>query len=144
MLKSLKLKAKEQKGFTLIELLAVIVILGILAAIAIPSISNIIQNSRVDAVKTDALAIMNAGKLYLTQNPEDDSIDYTDLDDFVDNTSLDTSSILITVTSGVLSLDAIGTAGSVTYTISDATFETLNDEAEWEQEPVTNAVTIAP
>ena len=34
---------KNEKGFTLIELLAVIVILGIIAAIAIPSIGGIIQ-----------------------------------------------------------------------------------------------------
>ncbi|RIV13331.1 prepilin-type N-terminal cleavage/methylation domain-containing protein, partial [Priestia flexa] len=41
---------KNEKGLTLIELLAVIVILGIIAAIAIPSIGGIIQKSREDAV----------------------------------------------------------------------------------------------
>lgn len=47
---------KNQNGFTLIELLAVIIILGVLLLIAVPSISKYIENSRkntyVTAVKT--------------------------------------------------------------------------------------------
>ena len=37
---------KKEKGFTLIELLAVIIILGILMLIAIPSVTSYINNSR--------------------------------------------------------------------------------------------------
>ena len=37
---------KSKKGFTLIELLAVIVILGIVIAIAIPGINSVINNAR--------------------------------------------------------------------------------------------------
>ena len=37
---------KNKKGFTLIELLAVIVILGLLMAIAIPSVTKYITESR--------------------------------------------------------------------------------------------------
>ncbi|WP_052476110.1 type II secretion system protein [Cohnella kolymensis] len=37
---------KNSKGFTLVELLAVIVILGVIAAIAVPVVSATIQNSR--------------------------------------------------------------------------------------------------
>ncbi|MBO5375413.1 MAG: prepilin-type N-terminal cleavage/methylation domain-containing protein, partial [Bacilli bacterium] len=37
---------KNKKGFTLIELLAVIIILGVLMIIAIPSVTEYIQTAR--------------------------------------------------------------------------------------------------
>ena len=45
---------RNRKGFTLIELLAVIVILAILLAVAIPSITKYITNSRKDSLVTTA------------------------------------------------------------------------------------------
>ena len=50
MKKFLQKRLKNEKGLTLVELLAVIVILGIIAAIAVPSIGNIVENSRVKAL----------------------------------------------------------------------------------------------
>jgi prepilin-type N-terminal cleavage/methylation domain-containing protein len=41
-----------KKGFTLIELLAVILILGIIALIAIPTVNNILEEARMGAFKT--------------------------------------------------------------------------------------------
>lgn len=61
---------KNEKGLTLIELLAVIVILAIISAIAIPAIGNIIENSRYNAVKADAINVINAANLYYTDNPQ--------------------------------------------------------------------------
>jgi len=61
---------KNQKGLTLIELLAVIVILGIIAAIAVPAIGNVINNSKEKATYAEAQQIIDAAKLYIAgENP---------------------------------------------------------------------------
>ncbi|AQQ52891.1 prepilin-type N-terminal cleavage/methylation domain-containing protein [Planococcus lenghuensis] len=71
MKKLLQKKLKDERGLTLIELLAVIVILAIIAAIAIPAIAGIIENSRVGAVKSDAINLINAANLYEADTPVD-------------------------------------------------------------------------
>jgi len=83
-MKKMKHILKNEKGLTLVELLAVIVILAIVAAIAVPSIGNIIENSRYNAVKADATNVLNAAQLYFIEDPLDG-----------DTTALDT---VITVT----------------------------------------------
>lgn len=54
------MKKTNKKGFTLIELLAVIIILGILMIIAIPSVTRYIQNSRKSAYVDDASQYIKA------------------------------------------------------------------------------------
>lgn len=66
MFTQLKKHLKNQKGLTLIELLAVIVILGIIAAIAVPSIGGIINKTENDAKVAEGLQIISAAKLYAT------------------------------------------------------------------------------
>jgi len=63
--KKIKGLLKNSKGFTLVELLAVIVILGIIAGIAVPSIGHIIENSRIDAHIANAKQIREATRLYV-------------------------------------------------------------------------------
>jgi type IV pilus assembly protein PilA len=86
MLQKLKKRIKNQRGMTLVELLAVIVILGIISAIAIPSIGKVIENSKRDAIRADALQILNAAKLYAAENgvPET-AIEPDDLENYIEN-----------------------------------------------------------
>ncbi|MEC1742086.1 type IV pilin protein [Schinkia azotoformans] len=67
----LKRFLKNEKGLTLIELLAVVVILGVIAAIAVPAIGKIIEDSKNKAVVSDALQIINAAKIAKANNPNE-------------------------------------------------------------------------
>jgi len=74
MKKLLQKRLNNEKGLTLVELLAVIVILGIIAAIAIPSIGGVIENSRIKAAKADALNAISAANLYFAENDQESDV----------------------------------------------------------------------
>ena len=59
---------KIKKGFTLIELLIVVVIIGILAAIAIPKFANTKEKAYVAAMKSDLRNMVTAQEAYFSDN----------------------------------------------------------------------------
>jgi type IV pilus assembly protein PilA len=61
-------KERGEEGFTLIELLVVIIIIGILAAIAIPVFLNQRQKGWEAAVQSDLRNAATAQETYLTEN----------------------------------------------------------------------------
>src|SRR2546429_9145644 len=62
----------NRKGFTLIELLIVVVIIGILAAIAIPKFANTKEKAYISSMKSDLRNMVTAEEAYFA-----DSIKYT-------------------------------------------------------------------
>ena len=56
----------NRKGFTLIELLIVVVIIGILAAIAIPKFAATKDKAKLASVKTDVRNMMTAQEAYFS------------------------------------------------------------------------------
>jgi len=94
MFSTLKKRIKNEKGLSLVELLAVIVILGIVAAIAVPAIGNIINNSRDKGEISDALSIISGGKLaHLEHQCGVDGCTGDDLAEFVDGKDLGNISV---------------------------------------------------
>jgi type IV pilus assembly protein PilA len=68
MLRKLQQRAQDEKGFTLIELLVVILIIGILAAIAIPSFINQRSKGQDAEAKAGAKTAAEAEETYFTDN----------------------------------------------------------------------------
>ncbi len=58
----------DRKGFTLIELLIVVVIIGILAAIAIPKFANTKEKAYVAAMKSDLRNLVTSEESYFADN----------------------------------------------------------------------------
>lgn len=96
MIKNLRKRLKDQKGLTLIELLAVIVILGIIAAIAVPSIGGLINKTKNDAKVSEAVQIVNAAKLFVTTNPKAQDLTHDDLESYLEKVKDDSFTVKVT------------------------------------------------
>mgnify|MGYP003576396646 CR=1 FL=1 len=86
----------NRKGFTLIELLIVVVIIGILAAIAIPKFANTKSKAYVTAMKSDLRNLVSAQESYFS----DSSAYSTDIVDLNFKASTGVSDPSISIGSG--------------------------------------------
>jgi len=66
-----------KKGFTLIELIVVIAIIGVLAAILVPSMLGYIRKSKINAANSTAAQVHKAANTALTEMDEE-GVEFTD------------------------------------------------------------------
>ncbi|MGE9292495.1 MAG: type II secretion system protein [Puniceicoccales bacterium] len=70
---------KSKKGFTLVEIMIVVVIIGLLAAMAVPAFNKVRQESRKKTITNNLRQVASAGQRYLLEDGSLTSVPYTRL-----------------------------------------------------------------
>ena len=115
---------KARKGFTLVEIMIVVVIIGLLAAMAIPAFAKVRQQSRLKAVTNNLRQIANAAQSYMMEKSTTQAA-YTDIvgtgtDNYLHavNPVVDEVYTGIVVVNGASQVTLSSTSlGSITYTL---------------------------
>ncbi len=143
MLHKLRARMQDEKGFTLIELLVVILIIGILAAIALPAFLNQRAKAQDTTAKSDVRTAQTAMETYYTDNQDYSAATVAKLvaiEPALSNanglaiTSPSPTGYTITVTSkasGTPTFSITNTGGTVTRTCSAKDKGGCNSNGSW-------------
>lgn len=100
----------KKDGFTLVELLAVIVILAIVLAIAIPGIAGIVKSATKGAFKSDARMVLKQLEYEKLKNESFDPTDINkdNINDLLELSNQNYSSLNITLENNNLTVAIVG------------------------------------
>jgi prepilin-type N-terminal cleavage/methylation domain-containing protein len=110
---------QNRKGFTLIELLIVVVIIGILAAIAIPKFANTKDKAKIASMKSDLRNFVSAQEGHFA-----DYATYAGAIDITNACVPAAATLCFAPTIGNVLVPAVATAGGFNATITNASLAT--------------------
>ncbi|MBC2603569.1 prepilin-type N-terminal cleavage/methylation domain-containing protein [Puniceicoccus vermicola] len=110
---------KSKKGFTLVEIMIVVVIIGLLAAMAIPAFQKVRENSQQKTVLNNLRQIASGGQQYILEKGTDNA-SFSALEGVYFPTiktvaGEDYSGLTVSSDSGSLSIDVAGKTIVYTY-----------------------------
>lgn len=111
-------KLRAKKGFTLVELIVVIAIIGVLAAILIPTMLGYVTQSKVTSANSTAASIKNEIDAFLTQ-----------LDTVNKGMKKGTVTSVVTITVGGTTTSGGSAAGD--WKVSVTKQDSFNDKTNW-------------
>jgi type IV pilus assembly protein PilA len=112
----------NRKGFTLIELLIVVVIIGILAAIAIPKFANTKDKAKIASMKSDLRNYVSAQEGHFA-----DFATYASLHDATAACTPIATTVCFAPTVGNTFTPVVGTAGGFSATATNASLATAKN-----------------